>query len=188
LGRCSDSISSGPFQPTEFFSDEPKQVRNRFQLVQAITNQFWKNLSKLYFPSLLLRHKWHTSRRNLRVDDVCLLQEESTFRSEWKMAKVVEVYPDKSCNVRNVQVLVRPNQDGTNKYKPYHGYELKRYVSKLLHLVPAEDQDEVDDVEVEKVVLEDDFEVKSTILDEDDVCDAMAPRVSSSCNSPHVQK
>ena len=104
------------------------------------------------------------------------------------MAKVVEVYPDKSCNVRNVQVLVRPNQDGTNKYKPYHGYELKRYVSKLLHLVPAEDQDEVDDVEVEKVVLEDDFEVKSTILDEDDVCDAMAPRVSSSCNSPDVQK
>ena len=96
------------------------------------------------------------------------------------MAKVVEVYPDKSCNVRNVQVLVRPNQDGTNKYKPYHGYELKRYVSKLLHLVSAEDQDEV--------VLEDDFEVKSTILDEDDVCDAMAPRVSSSCNSPDVQK
>ena len=30
-----------------------------------------KNWMKLYFPSLLLRHKWHTNRMNLKVDDVC---------------------------------------------------------------------------------------------------------------------
>ena len=196
LGRCSDRISSGPFQPGQLFIDDPRHVRNRFQLVQAITNQFWKNWIKLYFPSLLLRHKWHTSRRNLKVDDICLLQEESAFRSEWRMAKVVEVYPDKSGTVRNVQVLVKPRQDGTSKYKPSQGYELKRHVSKLLLLVPAEDQgndeqdkvDEVEDVKVKKVILEDDVEVKSAILDEDDVCDALAPSVSSSFNSPNDQK
>ena len=37
-------------------------------------------------------------------------------------------------------------------------------------------------------VLEDDVEVKSAILDEDDVCDALAPSVSSSFNSPNDQK
>ena len=196
LGRCSDRISSGPFQPGQLFIDDPRHVRNRFQLVQAITNQFWKNWIKLYFPSLLLRHKWHTSRRNLKVDDICLLQEENAFRSEWRMAKVVEVYPDKSGTVRNVQVLVKPSQDGTSKYKPSQGYELKRHVSKLLLLVPAEDQgndeqdkvDEVEDVKVKKVILEDDVEVKSAILDEEDVCDALAPSVSSSFNSPDDQK
>jgi hypothetical protein len=126
LGRCSDRISSGPFQPGQLFTDNPKHVRNRCQLVQAITNQFCKNWIKFYFPSLLLRHKWHTSRRNLRVDDICLLQDESAFRSEWRMAKVVEVYPDKSGTVRNVQVLVKPTQDGSSKYKPSLGYEPKR--------------------------------------------------------------
>ena len=202
LGRCSDRISSGPFQSGQMFNDDPKHARDRFQLVQAITNQFWKNWIKLYFPSLLLRHKWHTSRRNLKVEDICLLQDESLFRSEWRMAKVMEVYPDKTGTVRNVLVQVKPIQDGSSKYKSSQGYQVKRHVSKLLLLVPAEDQEsneKEDDVEVERVILEDDVEVKKVmleddveeervILDEDDVCDAMAPSVSSSYNSPDVKK
>ena len=80
-----------------------------------------------------------------------------------------------------------------DKREPPQGYELKRHVSKLLLLVPAEDQgnyeqDEVEDVKVNKVIFEDDVGVKSAILDEDDVCDAMAPSVSSSFNSPDDQK
>ena len=115
---------------------------------------------------------------------------------------MIEVYPDKTGTVRNVLVQVKPNQDGSSKYKPSQGYQVKRHVSKLLLLVPAEDQgnvEEEDDVEVEKVIveddveegeviLEDDDEVKCTVVNEDDVCDAMAPSVSSSYNSPHDQK
>ena len=131
------------------------------------------------------------------------MQDENAFRSEWKMARVVEVYPDKTGTVRNVLVQVKSNQDGSSKYKPTQGYQLKRHVSKLLLLVPAEDQETVeeeDDVQEEKVILkndvkvknsilEDDVEVmKSTVWNEDDVCDAMAPIVSSSFISPDVQK
>ena len=118
------------------------------------------------------------------------------------MAKVMEVYPDKTGTVRNVLVQVKPIQDGSSKYKSSQGYQVKRHVSKLLLLVPAEDQEnnekendvEVervileDDVEVKKVMLEDDVEMERVILDEDDVCDAMAPSVSSSYNSPDVKK
>ena len=39
-------------------------------------------------------------------------------------------------------VLVKPNQDGSAKYKPAQGYEIKRHVSKLLVLVPVEEQEE----------------------------------------------
>ena len=59
------------------------------------------------------------------------------------------------------------------------GYEVKRHVSKLLLLVPVEDQDtfeEDDDVKVEKVNVDDDVKVKNTVFD-DDVCNAMAPNV-----------
>ena len=57
------------------------------------------------------------------------------------MAKVVEVYPDRTGAVRNVQVLVKPTQDGSSKYKSSQGHEMKRHVSKLLLLVPAEEQE-----------------------------------------------
>ena len=202
LGRCSDRISSGPFQPENLFTDDPKHVRSRFQLVQAITNQFWKIWIKIYFPTLLIRHKWHTSRRNVRVDDLCLLQEDGAFRSEWKMAKVVEVYPDKVGTVRNVQVLVKSNQDGSSKYKPLKGYEIKRHVSKLLVLVPAEEQDIFDnddevkdaifdnDDEVKDAIFKNDDEVKNAIFDtiNDDVCDSVTPDRGSSYNSPKKQE
>ena len=107
------------------------------------------------------------------------------------MAKVVEVYLDKTGNGRNVLVQVKPNQDGSSKYKSSKGYELRRHVSKLLLVVPAEDQETIeegDDIEVENVILEDDVEGESTMIVEDDVCDAMAPSVSSSYNSPDVKK
>ena len=74
--------------------------------------------------------------------------------------------------------------------------------TQFLLLVPAEDQETVeeeDDVQEEKVILkndvkvknsilEDDVEVmKSTVWNEDDVCDSMAAIVSSSFISPDVQ-
>ena len=115
----------------------------------------------------------------------------------------MEVYPDKTGTVRNVLVQVKPNQDGSSKYKPSQGYQLKRHFSKLLLLVPAEDKvkieeeddakvenfiEEDDDVEVEKVIMEEDVYLMNTVVNEDDVCDAMAPSVSSSYNSPDVKK
>ena len=118
------------------------------------------------------------------------------------MAKVVEVYPVKTGVVRNVQVLVKPIQDGSIKYKSTQGHVMKRHVSKLLLLVPAEEQEQVDDydddkvekvvrdddVEVEKVFQDDDVEEENAISIEEDVCDAIAPIVSSSYNSPDAKK
>ena len=114
------------------------------------------------------------------------------------MAKVVEVYPDRTGVVRNVEVLVKPNQDGSSNYKPSHGYQVKRHVSKLLLLVPADEQESSDednvvevekddDVQVEKEIFDDDVEVKNAVLD-DDVCDSMPQDVSSSYNSPDQQQ
>ena len=77
----------------------------------------------------------------MMVNDVCLLKDEDAFRSEWKLARVVEVYPDRFGNVRNVEVLVKPAQDGSSIYKPSGGQLLRRHVNNLLLLVPVEEQD-----------------------------------------------
>ena len=85
------------------------------------------------------------------VNDVCLLKDEDAFRSEWKLARVVEVSPDRFGNVRNVEILVKPAQDGSRVYKPSGGQLLRRHVSNLLLLVPVEDQDASQAVEATKL-------------------------------------
>ena len=140
LGRCSDRIASGPFQSDEVFLDDPRKASSRFLLVQAITSQFWRMWLRDYFPSLLIRQKWHVQRRNVRVNDVCLLRDQDVLRGEWRLARVVEVYPDRFGNVRNVEVLVKSTQDGSILYKPGAGQRLRRHVNNLLVLVPAEEQ------------------------------------------------
>ena len=75
------------------------------------------------------------------MKDICLVQDSDAFRSEWRLGKVVDVYPDRFGNVRNVEILVKPKQPGSGSYVPSSGYQVKRHVSKLIVLVPVEDQD-----------------------------------------------
>ena len=173
LGRCSDRISSGPFQSEEVFTDNPNKVQSRFLLVQAITNQFWKVWLKLYFPSLIFRQKWHSQKRNMKVGDICLLKDPDAFRAEWRLAKVTATFPDKHQNVRNVEVKVVPSQDSSKNYQPVKPNYLKRHVSNLLVIVPVEDQNETnlenDDKELDAEDVHDVIENESLgDMNEDD--------------------
>ena len=140
LGRCSDRISSGPFESDGVFTDDPKKTSSRFLLVQAITSQFWKIWLRDFFPSLLIRQKWHVKQRNVRRNDICLLRDQDAFRSEWRLGRVVDVFPDRLGNVRNVEILVKSLQDGSRQYVPSAGMRLRRHVNNVLVLVPVEDQ------------------------------------------------
>ena len=122
------------------FSDSPKQLQSKFRLMQSITDQFWKNWSRTYFPTLLIQQKWHTSKRNVRKGDICLLRDHTGYRSEWRLARVTEVYADRRGAVRNVGIVVIPKQDASLLYRPGTGQKLQRHVSCLIVLVPIEDQ------------------------------------------------
>ena len=166
LGRTSDRISSGPFQSEKLFTEDPSKLHNRFLLVQAITNQFWKIWLKVYFPTLLLRQKWHTEKRDLKVGDVCLLKDPEAFRAEWRLARVTATFPDRHGKVRNVEVKVVPNADRSKTYKPVKPNYLKRHVSNLVVIVPVEDHDEKKTDET-KVDAEDVHDVKENDVDEE---------------------
>ena len=138
LGRASDRIASGPFSSSDLLED-PKKVATRFHLVQALTNQFWKVWTKLYFPTLLIRQKWHTETRNLCVGDVCVLRDSNCLRGEWRFCRVSKVYPDVHNRVRNVEVKVVSKQDSTLRYNPGSPNYLNRHVCNLILLVPVEE-------------------------------------------------
>ena len=139
LGRSSTRISSGPFQSLENYTEDPKQIRSRFVLVQSIVAQFWKVWMKWYFPTLLIRQKWHTERRNVAIGDVCMLKDANAYRVEWRMCMVTNVFPDDNGKVRNVEVMVKPKQSGVGPYVAAKPIKMVRHVCNLIVVVPVED-------------------------------------------------
>ena len=140
LGRNSDRISSGPFRSDGLTLGNPGSFKDRFLLVQAITDQFWRTWLKLYFPSLLIRQKWHSERRNLQVNDICVVSDSNTLRGEWRLARVSRTYPDRLGRVRNVELTTKPKQGGSGHYIPTPQVVIRRHVNNVVVLVPVEEQ------------------------------------------------
>ena len=61
-------------------------------------------------------------------------QEEYYEVVEWKLARVVCVYPDRFGIVRNVEFFVKSAQVGSSIYEPSGGQLIRRHVSNLLLL------------------------------------------------------
>ena len=94
---------------------------------------------KIYFPTLVLRQKWHTERRNVAVDDICVLRDSNALRGEWRLCKVTKVFPDTYGKVRNVQVMVKPKQSGVGPFVSSNPIYLVRHVCNLIVIVPVEE-------------------------------------------------
>lgn len=139
LGRNSDRICSGPFSSVDLSLFDPSTFKNRFLMVQAVTEQFWKNWMKLYFPSLVVRQRWHVEKRNLCVGDVCAVRDRNMLRGEWRIATVTTCYPDRHNRVRNVELTVKPKQGGGGGYVPATPIIIRRHVSNVVVLVPVEE-------------------------------------------------
>ena len=87
-----------------------------------------------YFPSLIIRQKWHTSKRNLQKNDIVLLQEANQIRGTWNLGKVSEVYPGKDSEVRNVDVKYKLNNNS-------HDFTtVRRAIQRLVVILPVEEQ------------------------------------------------
>ena len=92
--------------------------------VQAHADLFWKRWVREYLPTLRIRSKWHDVKRNVSVDAVVIVVDESTPRSQWPMARVVKTFPDAGGLVRSAVVR--------GKFG-----EFKRPVTKMCVIVPA---------------------------------------------------
>ena len=140
LGRNSDCADPGPYSlPGHSLSADLE----RFKLVQDITQQFWRVWLTNYFPTLLVRKKWHFTERNMKVGDVCVVQDANQLRGEFRRCRVSNVYPDRQGKVRNVEVLAASKQDGSPSYHPQALSRLRRHVRNLILLLPV-DQDSED--------------------------------------------
>ena len=135
LGRATPRVPQGPFR--EFTND-----KHRFQLVQLIAEGFWEKMTRSYFPSLTIRQKWHTSRRNVRVGDLVLIQDINAIRGDWKLGRISEVEKSKGGYVRNCFVKYKLLNHDLSVKKTFT--TVRRPVQKLVIILPVEDDVEYD--------------------------------------------
>ena len=98
MGRASNRVPSDPF----IDKCTPKR---RYLFIQSLVNAYWKRWMQHYFPSLLIRQKWHTQKRNVQVGDIVLIRDLNAVRGEWRLGEVVKIRPSGGDNiVRDVDV------------------------------------------------------------------------------------
>ena len=125
LGRASNRVPSGPFK-------ENCNYKQRYLFVQTLVEAFWKKWIRDYFPSLLIRQKWHHQKRNVRAGDIVLIKDLNVVRGEWRLGQIVKAhFGDKDKIVRTVDVRYKIP---TKKKSAI----VKRAVQSIVVLLPAE--------------------------------------------------
>ena len=132
LGRSSGAVPEGEF-------DVSFNATKRLKFIDSMLNCFWKRWQRDYFQTLIVRQKWHTSSRNLAVNDVVLIKDSNSKRGSWRMARVMEANPGDDGKVRNVKVKYKICQPGLS-CKGQNFTVIDRSVQNLVLILPIEEQ------------------------------------------------
>ena len=134
----------------EFVMASSQHQNDAVEILIKICKEVMKALMAAigFFPTLIRRQKWHHDKRNVKVDDVCMLKDANAMRGEWRMSRVVETYPDEHGKVRNVKLKVPPPKlDGKPEYRPPAMSEVDRHVKNIIVIVPNDDEEKLEDHE-----------------------------------------
>ena len=84
-------------------------ARKRWKQVQYLANLFWVRWRDEYVKEMQVRQKWVKQTRDLKVDDVVLVVDNSLPRGHWCLGRVVDTVRNNDGHVRRVKVRVRNN-------------------------------------------------------------------------------
>ena len=119
VGRSLESL------PDQSFTYRNVSLLKRWELCQNIIQHFWKRWSTEYLSSLRRFTKWHHPSRNIQIDDIVLVKEDSLIPTKWPLARVTEVNVGKDGLVRVVTVKT-------------HSGTYKRPITKIALLLPID--------------------------------------------------
>ncbi|KAL1448522.1 hypothetical protein WDU94_000574 [Cyamophila willieti] len=101
-------------RPEPNVSDVPSNRLSRWELLQQVTQHFWKRWAREYLQTLIQRDKWFSNPANIRVGDLVVLMLDNQPPLSWPLARILEVLPAQDGVVRIVSlqtpsgVLTRP--------------------------------------------------------------------------------
>lgn len=117
-------------------------LKNRIGLVNPEAQRFWTKLVELYAPTMINQTKWSRPTRNFQVGNVVSVCDANALRSQYYIAQIKEVCPDKKGMRRRVLLRYKNYKvsDGKipSEYRCAGDVLVTRSVQGLALLVPAE--------------------------------------------------
>ena len=100
LGR-----SSNESPPLDYTEDD--RFCSRLSYVSTVETTWWKKWVKEVLPTLLPYTRWRKQQKNLSVGDVVMMWYTGNMKDHYRLARIVEVFPDQKGLVRTVRVKYR---------------------------------------------------------------------------------
>lgn len=97
-------LSSGPVLT---IIESEKDERTRWQLVQKINQDIWKRWQSEYLTQLNTRSKWHHSHKNVKVNDIVIIQDVHVSPGRWALGRILETHPGDDGRVRVVTLKTK---------------------------------------------------------------------------------
>ena len=67
----------------------PDDLRCAWKKAQSRINAFWKAWRQDYLSLLHARAKWKSPEKNIAIDELVIITDETTHRSQWRLARVI---------------------------------------------------------------------------------------------------
>ena len=90
--------------------------------MQQVIDCYWRKWVGDYFPSLVVRPKWHTERRDLQEGDIILMKDDKLICGNWHLRLRNKTVLSSDGRVRRVIVSYKHQDDQTD-------YKGKKYAS-----------------------------------------------------------
>ena len=100
MGHCTNNAPQGPFA-------ECPNLNQRLNYIQEIITSFWKRWTREVFPNLVFEPKWHPEKRDVKVNNVVMLQDPNLVRGEWTLGVVDKIIDINDGREQNFMVRYR---------------------------------------------------------------------------------
>jgi len=90
--------------PEEDWKNVPSNRLSRWQLVQSVSQNFWRRWKQDYLHTLQPRSKWETPHSNLKIGELVLIHEPNAPPLSWKMGRITATSPGSDGLVRVVHL------------------------------------------------------------------------------------
>ena len=132
--------------PVEYDINTDELPEDRLSYVEELERAWWYQYKVQYFASLVPTQKWLKAERNMRVDDIVLIEyKNKSFPGTYRLGRVKDVEIDSNDGlVRNCTVvykLVKPSsKNPRNIFKDITTKEVRVPVQRLVLIIPFEEQ------------------------------------------------
>lgn len=100
-------LKTKPLMPPVLFQRIDLYSRRRWRQAQYLADLFWKRWIREYLPILQQRRKWHHRKRNLHLNDLVIIMDDTAPRGSWLLGRVVKTLPGTKGLVRSVLVKTK---------------------------------------------------------------------------------